>query len=75
MNGEQFKIIALHLQIVPKDIDGIWVFRQKTGILSFMQDLEKNGPLFATQYLQLTVIVHTYTFSLLKVGYFQNDFS
>ena len=75
MNGEQFKIIALHLQIVPKDIDGIWVFRQKTGILSFMQDLEKNGPLFANQYLQLTVIVHTYTFSLLKVGYFQNDFS
>ena len=75
MNGEQFKIIVLHLQNVPKDICSIWVFRQKTGILSFMQDLEKNGPLFATQYLQLTVIVHTYTFSLLKVGYFQNDFS
>ena len=75
MNGEQLKIIVLHLQIVPKDIDGIWVqFRQKTEILYFMQDLEKNGPLFATQYLQLSLIVHTYTFSLLKVSYFQNDF-
>ena len=59
MNGEQLKIIVLHLQIVPKDIDGIWVqFRQKTEILYFMQDLEKNGPLFATQYLQLSLIVH-----------------
>ena len=70
MNGEEFKIIVLHLQIVPKDIDGIWVqFRQKTGILYFMQDLEKNGPLFATHYN--STFIHI---SLLKVSYFQNDF-
>jgi hypothetical protein len=50
MSGEQLKIIVLNLQIVPKDIDCILVLRQKTEIWSFMQYLEKNGLLFATQY-------------------------
>ena len=43
-----------------KDIVVIWIFRQTTGILSFIQDLEKNDPLFATHCN--TTYIHIFTF-------------